>query len=775
MKKIIKFLVLLICLSLTLTLVSCGKKDKNKGGDAANQNSEVIDNRDDGNKQGDNQGNNQGDNQGDDNQGNKQEEQSSIKFPANATSIDALVSVAKTEYEKLFSEALPNLSAEKKEVLEAKYNQIMLSIEKVSGTIDEVKVELNKYYDEFVKLTSLVKETVETLEKLKEQALAEIKSVYDSVKVVANSISFEFVQSLYDDAVAKINEVKEETKNDLKEIVNSFASAAKEYARIIATEATILAITEARKELKSLYDTYISKIENETLSTQVTELYKLADLKLAGILESENIEATIKSYIDGFTAEIVAILKTQGELALAEFKELALNKLEQLFNTYSAKISNEVAKQTFTDFYNFTVMSINSCNTLDDVVAIYDNLDTTVEQYVINTLIPSIISAYKENLQQLVNEELDKISDEDLKNAITELYNTEVAKFNGVTTLDQLNTVFAGLKQTLPEDIKKVATEYFEEKLIEAKATAIAYVNEKLTTAINKVDDEDIKEELTNAKDYALQQIDEVTNYDTFEAALENIKSQFMDSIEDILGSLIEKYIELAKAEADELYELVSEKLSVLAQSAYNEIYEEYIETLQKINDVETALEDAQNATMKFIEDSEAYIAEALATLKEEYIGKLQSKLDEYINDVDIESFKTTLNTLYNNAKSAIEALDDIETFKEQAAEILSQFTSNVVASFTEFLTAKAEALKLEYSDKGDELYNDVYLKEEYTSKNIAGKAIAKAAIEAAYATYQKTINDLTPAVGAGKICEEAYELMSKAFDKALGISTDEE
>lgn len=299
----------------------------------------------------------------------------------------------------------------------------------------------------------------------------------------------------------------------------------------------------------------------------------------------------------------------------------------------------------------------------------------------------SYISAAISKLDELVKPVIEKISDEDLKAAIKNYYDTEKQYVNGIKNL---------------ETAKSAANKVVEDTKVFAKDTLKPLAIQKLNGVINPLIEKITYEELKNsvqsfyntemAKIDAIETLAEVS--DTFKEILDNTKAFISTETEKVIIALKNKALEELDPYVTVLIAKIPyDTLKIDTQAFYNEVK-------KKLEAVDT-IEGFEPCVKEIKDDLEEY---ALTETKKIAIAKLQEVVDAGIAKIPNPVFKEDLTEFSKTeiAKlNAVTAIEDVPTtlttvITETEAHIQGLLV-NTVKEYVARLTAIETATAYDY------------------------------------------------------------------------------
>ncbi|WP_026399397.1 hypothetical protein [Acholeplasma equifetale] len=299
----------------------------------------------------------------------------------------------------------------------------------------------------------------------------------------------------------------------------------------------------------------------------------------------------------------------------------------------------------------------------------------------------SYISAAISKLDELVKPVIEKISDEDLKAAIKNYYDTEKQYVNGIKNL---------------ETAKSAANKVVEDTKVFAKDTLKPLAIQKLNGVINPLIEKITYEELKNsvqsfyntemAKIDAIETLAEVS--DTFKEILDNTKAFISTETEKVIIALKNKALEELDPYVTVLIAKIPyDTLKTDTQAFYNEVK-------KKLEAVDT-IEGFEPCVKEIKDDLEEY---ALTETKKIAIAKLQEVVDAGIAKIPNPVFKEDLTEFSKTeiAKlNAVTAIEDVPTtlttvITETEAHIQGLLV-NTVKEYVARLTAIETATAYDY------------------------------------------------------------------------------
>ena len=414
--------------------------------------------------------------------------------------------IAKIPYDTLKTDTQAFYTEEKK-LLEA-----VNTIEGVEPCVNKIKEDLEKY----------------AIDEAKKLALAELDTYVTAlINKITNETLKTDTQAFYTTEKAKLTAV---TKvEDIPTVVAE-----------IKTDLAGFALTEVKKLALAELDTYVTtllgKITNETLKTDLQTFYTTEKTKLNNVTKVDDIPDCIdeiKSDLEGF--------------AVTELKKLAIAELDTYVTTLLGKITNETLKTDLQTFYTTEKAKLENVKTVDGISPCVAEIKDDLADFAVSETIKLAVAALDPYVNALIDkipydtvktdtqaeyakekktlEAVTKLDDiptcvEKIKKDLADFAVAETIKV-AVAALDDV--IDAGLAK-LPNQTLKTDLENFEDTEI-AKLEAVTKVEDVPTTLTTVLQETEahIKSLLASVvKDYLskLTKIETATAYDYLPEAM---------------------------------------------------------------------------------------------------------------------------------------------------------------------------------------------------------------------------------------------------------------
>ncbi len=204
----------------------------------------------------------------------------------------------------------------------------------------------------------------------------------------------------------------------------------------------------AVEKLNAIINPLIAAIPDADLKSSVQDFYDTELDKIASIETLDKV-ADIYEEILNDTKEFI---KTETEKVVAELKNKALEKLNPYVTALIDKIPFDTLKTDTQAFYALELKKLEAVNTIEGVEPCYEEIKADLEAY---ALTETKKLATKE-LEDVIDAGLDKIPNQDLKDDLEDFADTEIAKLNAVTKLEDVATTLETVLEETAAHIKEL-------------------------------------------------------------------------------------------------------------------------------------------------------------------------------------------------------------------------------------------------------------------------------------------------------------------------------
>ncbi len=288
------------------------------------------------------------------------------------------------------------------------------------------------------------------IDKLSNQALkTAIQTYYDTEKAYINGITD------LDTAKGAVNKVVDDTKAFVKTTLKSLAV----------------------DNLNEIINPLIEAIPDNALKESVQNFYNAELEKVASIETLVNATDTYEEILDA-TKEFI---KTEISKKIDALKNKALEELELYSTALINKIPYDTLKTDTQTFYTEEKKLLASVDTIEGVEPCVIKIKEDLEKYAFDETKKLAIS----ELQAVVDAGLAKIPNQELKEDLNEFSNTEIAKLNAVTKLEDIPTTLSTVLTETAAHIKNLLVttvkDYLSRLTQIETATAYDYLPEKMS------------------------------------------------------------------------------------------------------------------------------------------------------------------------------------------------------------------------------------------------------------------------------------------------------
>ncbi|MCR5113618.1 MAG: hypothetical protein K6A63_06755 [Acholeplasmatales bacterium] len=316
-----------------------------------------------------------------------------------------------------------------------------------------------------------------TVETVLSTAKSGLKTLYDTIyEKCPDDATKNAVRALYETTNANISAiVLAKDKDRIEEILDEFKYDVYE----ISTELITLEIDKlkeiARAKLDELVTKALTYVTNTELRTKINTFYNTEADKIQAVStqeEADALPATVKADTEAFILTIVDDLKEEARTYIDGIVLPAIDK-----------ISDTEIKTDLTNFYNTEADKIEAIDSLDGIETTIAEIKKDTEDFVKEELNKELIrlkNAALAELSEVVEAGLDKMPNEEVKADLTEFWNTEKAKINAVTEIDNvaptLTTVLTETEQHIKDLLISTVKDYLARLTAVETATAYDYI-----------------------------------------------------------------------------------------------------------------------------------------------------------------------------------------------------------------------------------------------------------------------------------------------------------
>ena len=344
---------------------------------------------------------------------------------------------------------------------------------------DSVKTSLQTFYNtETAKL-----EAVNTLEGV-EPCVLEIKSDLQSYAIT------EIVKAAKSNLETLINTLLSKLPDgDLKTSLQAFSTTELAYingindldsASAVATKIASDGATYAKNTLKPIaltkLEAIIRPLINEVSDADLkASMEAYFDVQLDELSDINSLEDLVTAY-NAIETNTKKFIKDELEKALIDLKNKALQELNTYVNTLIEKIPYNSVKTSLQTFYNTETAKLEAVKTLEGFAPCVAEIKSDLEAYVLTESKKVAIAL----LDELVDEGLDKLPNETLKNDLSNFADEEIDKLEAITKLEDVTTTLSTVLEETTAHIKGllagIVKGYFTKLTAIETATAYDYL-----------------------------------------------------------------------------------------------------------------------------------------------------------------------------------------------------------------------------------------------------------------------------------------------------------
>ena len=304
--------------------------------------------------------------------------------------------------------------------------------------------------------------------KLKAAALAKLDELVNPVIAkISNQDIKTAVQNYYDTEKQYINGI-----NDLE--------TAKEAANKVASDTTTFALNALKplvvEKIDAIISPLIDAIEINSLKTSVQAFYDNEMEKIDGI---ESLSDAIYLF-DEIIDDVKKFIKDETEELIIELKNDALEELDSYITALIEKIPYSTLKTDTEEFYEEELEKLEAVDTLEGIRPCVSEIKDDLEDYVLAEMKKIAIK----ELSDLIDEGLEKLPNQELKDDLTTFKNTEIAKLNAVDDFEDipetLETVLTETGAYIKQLLASIVKDYIARLTAIESATAYDYLPEAM-------------------------------------------------------------------------------------------------------------------------------------------------------------------------------------------------------------------------------------------------------------------------------------------------------
>jgi len=440
-------------------------------------------------------------------------------------------------FNSIYTNTLTFIQTKTAELLTSLKNSALESIDTYINELiddidnDDIKTGLQSFYtEEKGKLSSVSSfdDVAPTVLEIKNDLLNYVKDEYKDLAVAALDAEVNKVLNKIsnDDLKAKVNEFYTSEKEyilsltTLEDIEGSVAKVALDTAEFALDVLKPFAITK----LNAIINPLINEITYNPLKTSVQSFYDTEINKLNSVEDLEDVIDTFKEIHD----DTIAYIQTQTEAILIQLKNAAIDELNPYVETLIATIPNETLKSDTQDFYDEEIKKLEDVTTFDGFAPVVLEIKDDLVEYVFTETKKIILEELDTYLTTLIN----KIPYESVKEDTEELYDTEIAKLNAVTTIEGFSPVISEIKEDLEDFV-----------LEESLEVAVAALEDVIEKGIAKLPTQDLKDSFSTYSDGEMDKIEAIDSVDDLIPTIKEVTEDTVDYVKSLLKPLIQAFI----------------------------------------------------------------------------------------------------------------------------------------------------------------------------------------------------------------------------------------
>lgn len=617
---------------------------------------------------------------------------SALDFDANLSGEIEIKAQAQTTLNFLYDDLMQYVPEEYVDFYSAIYSIAQLKMATVSGSDDELKEKLERVYGDFVDVFKVVENVVDQGDVAKEKVSAALDSVYSIITLEVEPQNISVIKKSFDDLKETVSKVSDEVSiDDVKAVVSgSVKEIISEQVVLVAESAineikseVVAKINTAAAELKQqLSDRDFDQRIDDFVAEEIKKINDLSDINIIYIKARESESDAFK-----FGQNII-------REKLSELKSAAIAELSGAIETLNEKISDPDLKNRIIAFETKEQALLNDINDIQTFKSVATRVGDDTAGF-----IKEIIAEQLQLLKDLAKAELDdnigdlieKISDEKLKKAVCDFYETESALIFDVENLDDFNEVATTVKADTTDFLNEIS----DELLTILKSSTISYLDENVQSLLEKITDEDLRSRVRNFYNDQKSIVLALDDYENAPVAVEKMKSNTIEFVKEIVTLELAKLKVAAKAELDQIINPVLDK--VKDEDLKEQITRYYETELSVINAIES-LDDAPVAIATVKADTTTFVKQILATALSRLKLSAKAELDTYVetalSKLKTQELKNQLNSFYNEEIAKIEAISDFDTAPATLkiiADDTKDFALKLVASQTAALRKQVQ------------------------------------------------------------------------------------
>lgn len=281
---------------------------------------------------------------------------------------------------------------------------------------------------------------------------------------------------------------------------------------------------QARSKLDEIITPVLAKLPDGDLKMLVQEYYESEKLYIEQILDNEEAKEAV--------SKVIADTK---EFAIAKFKPLLINKVEDNVNPLIEAITYVPLKDATKDFFIKEMIKIDNADNLEALSACFNEIIDDTKTFIVNETEKILVVLKNKALEELepyVQALIEKIPYNDVKDSLSTFYTAETAKLAAVTAIDEVDDCIVEIKQDL-EDYA----------LSEAKKYAVNKLKEIVNQGLEKIPNQELKADLSAFAEIEFKKINDVEKLTDVVPTLEEVTSETKEYIKTLLVSTMKEYV----------------------------------------------------------------------------------------------------------------------------------------------------------------------------------------------------------------------------------------
>ena len=296
---------------------------------------------------------------------------------------------------------------------------------------------------------------------------------------------------------------------------------------------------------------------------------------------------------------------TSENVELRLYKSAAHSKLDELVVPSMNSVSNDSLKEMITNYYNSEKEYIDNIIDLEEAKLAVSKVVEDTKDFAINLLKPYAIS----KLNEIVFSWIDKIEDEELKNATSKYYQTEMEIISKVESLDDVIDAF----KNILEDTKKYIGDEAERILVELKNKAIEELEPYVAALIEKIPYDTLKEDTKKFYSKEIEKLKAISAVEEVENCVKEIKAD------------LENYAltETKKIAVAKFQDYVNEQIEKIPNPEFKEDLSDFSnKEISKLNAVSN-ITDIPSTLETIMKETKDHVKNLLVSTLKEYLARL--------------------------------------------------------------------------------------------------------------------------------------------------------